>query len=148
MGDFLERLTPVEQVALASSSWEAMYPPIEKIPVIAVRTFYGLGRLAAMRFLEWSQEHPGGVISLPTGKTPEPFIKWTARLLNTWNTPETQQQLAAGGVNPAKKPEMKSLRFVQIDEFYPINPAHSNSFFHYVTELYLKGFGLDRAGRC
>jgi glucosamine-6-phosphate deaminase len=137
------RLTPVEQAALASSSWEAIYPPTEKIPVVSVRHFYGLGRLTALRFLEWAQEHPDGVIALPTGKTPEPFIHWTIRLLDTWQTPETQQLLAAGGIDPARKPEVAGLRFVQIDEFYPINPTQTNSFFHYVENYYLKGFGLD-----
>ena len=33
-----------------------------------------------MRFIEWVQQNPGGVISLPTGKTPEHFIKWVQRL--------------------------------------------------------------------
>ena len=33
---------------------------------------------------------------------------------------------------------------MQIDEFYPIDPRQHNSFFHYVNEFYLKGFGLDR----
>jgi len=38
--------------------------------------------MAAMRFLEWVQHHPEGVISLPTGRTPEHFIKWVERLLH------------------------------------------------------------------
>jgi glucosamine-6-phosphate deaminase len=138
-------LTPVEQVALQNSPWDAIYPDAENIPVIAVRNFPTLGKLIAMRFLEWVQDHPGGVISLPTGKTPEPFIKWTTHLLDTWDTAATRETLKAAGVDPDRKPQMESLHFVQIDEFYPINPAQSNSFYHYVTELYLKGFALDRS---
>jgi glucosamine-6-phosphate deaminase len=34
---------------------------------------------------------------------------------------------------------------VQIDEFYPIHSNQQNSFFHYVNEYYIKGFGLDPA---
>ena len=34
---------------------------------------------------------------------------------------------------------------MQIDEFYPINPLHYNSFHYYVSRFYIEGFGLDRA---
>jgi len=44
------------------------------VPYITVDNFPKLGKLAAMRFLEWVSENPDGVISLPTGKTPEYFI--------------------------------------------------------------------------
>jgi glucosamine-6-phosphate deaminase len=32
---------------------------------------------------------------------------------------------------------------VQIDEFYPIDPRQHNSFYSYVKEYYIKGFGFD-----
>jgi len=32
---------------------------------------------------------------------------------------------------------------VQIDEFYPMNPEHKNSFAHYIKKFYFDGFGLD-----
>ena len=38
---------------------------------------------------------------------------------------------------------MKSLYFVQIDEFYPIDSDQKNSFFSYVNHFYVDGFGLD-----
>lgn len=134
----------VEQVALEQGAFSSLsYPPSENIGVIAVSNFPALGKLAAMRFLEWVQQHPGGVVSLPTGKTPEHFIGWVRHLLVTWKTPETQALLAQAGVAPASKPDMQSLRFVQIDEFYPIDPLQHNSFCHYVRRLYLEGFGLD-----
>jgi glucosamine-6-phosphate deaminase len=40
---------------------------------------------------------------------------------------------------------MKSLYFVQIDEFYPMDSSQHNSFNHYVKNYYIKGFGLDPA---
>ena len=138
-------LTPVEEVAVRASSFDVLYGPAEKIPTIVVENFPALGKLAAMRFLEWTQGHPGGVISLPTGKTPEHFIKWVQRVLAGWETPEIQRTLAEAGVDPAKKPDMSSLHFVQIDEFYPIDSAQHNSFTHYVKHFYLEGFGLDPA---
>ena len=55
-----------------------------------------------MRFLEWAQQNPGGVISLPTGKTPEHFIDWVKRLLSTWDLPETRAQLEQAGIDPAE----------------------------------------------
>jgi glucosamine-6-phosphate deaminase len=138
-------LSPVEQKAVGASPLGVKYAPDERIPVITVDNFPALGRLAAMRFIEWVQHHPGGVISLPTGKTPEHFIKWVERLLGTWDTAHTRSLLEQAGIDPAIKPEMESLHFVQIDEFYPIEPTQKNSFYHYVREYYIKGFGLDPA---
>src|SRR4030042_2248890 len=113
-------LTAVEKVAGQASSFAALYPPPEKIVTIVVENFPALGRLAAMRFIEWVQDHPGGVICLPTGKTPEHFIKWVRRLLDGWDTPDVRRLLDQDGAEPSKKPDMKSLHFVQIDEFYPM----------------------------
>ena len=136
-------LSPVERRAVDRSPLAPIYVPDEKIPVVTVSNFPALGRLVAMRFLEWVQENPGGVISLPTGKTPEHFIKWVQRLLATWDSPETRAILEESGVDPAKRPDLNSLHFVQIDEFYPIQPSQKNSFYHYVNKYYLRGFGLD-----
>ena len=68
-------LSPVERRVLEGSPFAALYPPTEKIRALVVDNFPALGKLAAMRFIEWVQDHPGGVISLPTGKTPEHFIR-------------------------------------------------------------------------
>ena len=135
----------VEVIALEASPLDAIYPPSEKIPVITVSNFPALGKLAAMRFLEWVQGHPEGVISLPTGKTPEHFIRWVKHVLDSWDDPATQNVLESAGVDGSTKPDMRGLHFVQIDEFYPIDPRQHNSFYHYVNQFYLKQFGLDRA---
>lgn len=113
------------------------------MPYIVVPNFPSLGFLTALRFLEWVSENPNGVISLPTGKTPEHFMKWTKHLLNTFDEPETQKLMAENGLLLKGKPEMKNLHFVQIDEFYPINPLQHNSFYNYVQHYYINGFGLD-----
>ncbi|KPK38722.1 MAG: glucosamine-6-phosphate deaminase [Phycisphaerae bacterium SG8_4] len=136
-------LTNVEKAAVQASAFAAFYPPTEKMPAIIVENFPSLGKLAAMRFIEWIQSNPGGVISLPTGKTPEHFIKWVERLLGGWKKRETKELLEDAGVDPSKKPDMKSLHFVQIDEFYPMDPSQHNSFNHYVREFYIGRFGLD-----
>ncbi len=133
----------VEQLALEKSGRQFIYPPKEKIPVIEVENFPALGKLTALRFLEWVQHNPEGVISLPTGKTPEHFIKWVIRYLQEWRSPEIQKDLEANGIDPARYPQMKGLRFVQIDEFYPINPTQVNSFYYYIHQFYIRGFGLD-----
>jgi len=138
-------LTPVEEVAVRASSFDVLYGPAEKIPAIVVENFPALGKLAAMRFLEWVQQNPAGVISLPTGKTPEHFIKWVQRVLREWETPEIRRILEEAGVDPAQKPDLSGLHFVQIDEFYPIDSAQHNSFTHYVKHFYIEGFGLDSA---
>ena len=135
----------VERVALEHSGYEFTYGPEERIPAIVVPNFPALGRLTAARFLEWVLDHPEGVVSLPTGKTPEHFIKHTQRYLETWNHKETQKALDSLGLNTGRRPVLSGLRFVQIDEFYPIDSKQHNSFYYYVNKYYLKGFGLDRA---
>jgi glucosamine-6-phosphate deaminase len=136
----------VERVALDKSGMDLMYPPREKTGVIVVESFPALGRLAALRFLEWVQGNPEGLIALPTGKTPEFFIKYVTRYLSSWETTGTARELEDGGVDPSARPDMRGVRFVQIDEFYPVEPSHHNSFYHYVNKYYIGGFGLD-AGR-
>lgn len=136
-------LTPVEQRALAASPFADLYPPTEKIRTLVVDNFPALGKLAAMRFVEWVQTHPEGIISLPTGKTPEHFIRWVKHLLEHWEAPETRAELEASGLDPSVRPQMRGLRLVQIDEFYPIDPAQHNSFYAYVNRFYIDGFGLD-----
>jgi len=133
----------VEALETAKSGRKEIYAPTEKIRVIEVANFPALGRLAALRFIEWAQKNPGGVISLPTGKTPEHFIRWVTRILERWETKETQSLLEAGGIDTSRPPDMKSLHFVQIDEFYPMDASQHNSFHYYVSEFYIKGFGLS-----
>jgi glucosamine-6-phosphate deaminase len=135
----------VEQIALKKSGQKLLYPPNEKVGVIVVDNFPSLGKLAALEFIEWIQNNPGGVVSLPTGKTPEHFIKWVTHFINNWNDPDVQRELTEGGIEPAIKPEMKSLHFVQIDEFYPIHPQQQNSFYYYVNKFYINNFGLDKS---
>ena len=66
------------------------------------------------------------MISLPTGKTPEHFIQWVKRILGKWDSPETRSLLEENGLDPGVRPDMRSLRFVQIDEFYTVPFAHAD----------------------
>ena len=135
----------VERVALEQSGYDLLYPPEERVPAIIVQNFPALGKLAAVRFLEWVLDNPDGVISLPTGKTPEHFIKYVTHFLKTWEKKPTRQTLEAMGLATDRKPELSGLRFVQIDEFYPIDTNQQNSFYYYVHKFYIRGFGLDPA---
>ncbi|MFA6402961.1 MAG: hypothetical protein WCX31_15270 [Salinivirgaceae bacterium] len=117
--------------------------PSTTVPYIVVPNFPTLGLMTALRFLEWVSENPEGVISLPTGKTPEHFIKWTQYFLNNWDKPESRKKRKDNGLFLSKKPNLQGLSFVQIDEFYPINPNQQNSFYSYVQEYYIRGFQLD-----
>ncbi|RLD41300.1 MAG: glucosamine-6-phosphate isomerase [Bacteroidetes bacterium] len=115
------------------------------IPYIVVPNFPTLGFLTALKFLEWVDDNPNGVISLPTGKTPEHFIKWTKYLLDNFSDFKVQKLLKNNGLKLKKKPKLSGLYFVQIDEFYPIDPKQHNSFYNYVNEYYIEGFGLDKS---
>jgi glucosamine-6-phosphate deaminase len=133
----------VEQLALRASGRKFCYSPTEKINVIEVENFPFLGKFTALRFLEWVQQNPGGVIALPTGKTPEHFIKWVIYYLKNWNETVVRDDMIKNGLDPSIKPKMKSLSFVQIDEFFPIDPQQHNSFYYYVNKFYIDGFSLD-----
>jgi len=137
-------VSSVEKVELKRSGRDDRYSPEEKIRIIEVDNFPLLGKLTAFRFVEWVLKNPGGVISLPTGKTPEHFIKWVGRILERWDSREIQSLLNEYGIEGPKRPDMKSLSFVQIDEFYPMDSQQHNSFNHYVRNFYIKEFGLDR----
>ncbi|PID92281.1 MAG: glucosamine-6-phosphate isomerase [Bacteroidetes bacterium] len=113
------------------------------IPYIVVDNFPLMGLMTSLRFLEWVADNPKGVISLPTGKTPEYFIKWTTYLLENWESAKVKSLREKYGLGDLAKPSLKDLHFVQIDEFYPISSSQHNSFFNYVKKYYLKGFGLD-----
>ncbi len=133
----------VERHYLAQSGKEFIYKPVEKIPVIQVDSFPELGKLTALRFIEWIIENPDGVVSLPTGKTPEHFIKWVARIVKDWDTPAIQKIVKEAGISCESKPTLQNLRFVQIDEFYPIDSGQHNSFYYYIQNFYFRMWGLN-----
>lgn len=131
----------VEQIWHPRAPWQEMTTPI---PYITVDNFPKLGLLTALRFLEWAGEHPEGVISLPTGKTPEYFIKYTQYLLENWDSPKGLELRAQNGLENRRKPRLDGLHFVQVDEFYPIDPRQHNSFYNYVLNYYIRGFQLKK----
>ncbi len=133
----------VEMKYLSLSGKEFIYKPVEKIPVIQVDSFPELGKLTALRFIEWVIENQEGVVSLPTGKTPEHFIKWVAKILKEWDTQPIQTLIKEVGIDPAKKPTLENLKFVQIDEFYPIDSGQHNSFYYYIQNFYFRLWGLN-----
>jgi len=134
-------LSPVEACFYRQSE---IQEPATRIPYIVVDSFPTLGMLTALRFLEWASLNPEGVISLPTGKTPEYFISWTEFFLNSWNDPKTRTIREKYGLAVSNKPDLSRLHFVQIDEFYPIAPSQNNSFYYYVNKFYIEKFHLDR----
>lgn len=135
-----QRISQVEKIFLQQAGIEK---PTTKIPYITVENFPKLGLLTALRFLEWVAENPNGVISLPTGKTPEYFIKYTHFLLENWGNKKGLDILNKYGLQGLRKPDLRGLQFVQMDEFYPIASTQHNSFYNYVENFYIKGFGLN-----
>lgn len=93
----------------------------EQTPAIVVKNIYELGDLVALKFLEWVRANPTGVIALPTGRTPEFFIK----TLDKYKADPTFDF-----------PRTSGLRFVMLDEFFPMLPTHKNSFCRYIRAYY------------
>ncbi|PWN69009.1 glucosamine-6-phosphate isomerase [Chryseobacterium phosphatilyticum] len=134
-----KNFTPVEQSFVTDLSRNST----ANIAYIAVDNFPNLGMLTALRFLEWASENPRGVISLPTGKTPEYFIFWTKNIIENWEKEEIKELRKKHHLGD-QKPSLADLHFVQIDEFYPIKSSQANSFYHYVNKYYIEGLGLKR----
>jgi glucosamine-6-phosphate deaminase len=132
--------TKVERAFQSESGIELI---TTRIPYITVDNFPKLGLITSLRFLEWVSENPEGIISLPTGKTPEYFIKWTEYIIENWNDKKVEEIRNNYGLKGVKKPEFKGLQFIQIDELFPINASQHNSFNYFVKNFYLKGFNLD-----
>lgn len=133
-----------------------------RIPSVIVENVPNLGLLAALRFIEWIIENPDGVISLPAGKAAEHFIRWTQRLLINWgkwfpdvlpggflsvkqgsSQPFDGFEDAIQNLGSTSKPLLSGLTFVQMNEFYPINPSQHNSLSYYVKKYYISQLGLD-----
>jgi glucosamine-6-phosphate deaminase len=70
-------ISKLENLAVKKFGKQLLYPPFEKIKTLEVTNFPALGKITSLRFIEWLQLNKEGVISLPTGKTPEHFIKWS-----------------------------------------------------------------------
>jgi glucosamine-6-phosphate deaminase len=136
------QFSQVERIFLQQAGIDRM---TTKMPYITVENFPKLGMLTSLRFLEWITENPNGVISLPTGKTSEYFMKYTHFFLENWDNKKAKDILNVYGLSGVKKPELQGLQFVQTDEFYPISSKQHNSFNNYVENYYIKDFGLDHS---
>ena len=135
-----KEFSQVEKVFLQQAGIDQMST---QMPYITVENFPKLGMLASLRFLEWVAKNPNGVISLPTSKSSQYFIKYTQFFLENWDSPKGQALLNSFGLSGLKKPDLSGLHFVQMDEFYPISSKQHNSFCNYIETYYIKGFGLD-----
>lgn len=113
-----------------------------KMNVLTTQNYIVLGQLTALRFLEWVCMNPQGVVALPTGKTPEFFIKWIQYYLDNWEHESSHGILKEIGID-YPKPNFKGLHFFQLDEFFPINPEHERSFRYFVKKYYIDVMGFD-----
>jgi len=131
----------VEQAFLAETK---LTKNSTKTPYVATESFPELGLLSALSFLEWVGENPQGVVSLPIGKTAHYFQRYTHFLLDNWDNKKGKDLREKYGLGDAKKPVLSDLTFVQMGEFYPIDPNQHNSLYNYAVETYIKGFGLNK----
>ncbi len=115
-----------------------------RIPYITCESFPKLGLLSALSFLEWVSENPKGVISLPTGKTAQYFLDFTHLLLDNWNNKKGKDLLDKYGLGGLKKPDLSELTFVQMGEFFPINPEQHNSLYNNAISQYIEALGLSK----
>ena len=130
----MNHFTPIETTYLEKSGRKGRYPG-EHLTVIETPDPVALGKLTAARFIEWCEQNPHGVISLPTGKTPEFFIRDLKRIKQEWGD-ERFYALFEG------------LTFVQLDELFPV-PAHAlYSFTYFIRTYYVPLLGLKEHQLC
>jgi glucosamine-6-phosphate deaminase len=132
-------LDDVEKVFLQNSGKKLSYEG-ENFSVIETRDLCELGKLTALHFMKWVENNPDGVIALPTGKTPEYFIKYLTYYKDNWGSDDVVNELQ--GYNFKSFPDTTNLRLVQLDEFFPIEISRDNSFTHFIKKYYVKILGL------
>ena len=134
--------TSVEKAFIGKSGRKESYKG-EQIPVVEVQNVYELGQLVAVAFLEWVSENPSGVIALPTGRTPEYFIKTIERYRSSWGAANLVKELQDLGYTPGPTfPDTSKLMFVMLDEFFPMSTTHRNSFCNYIRHFYVGPLGV------
>ncbi len=124
----------LEERYLKESHRDYSYPS-EKFKLIVVDDSSELGKLTAIRFLQYVVQHPDGVVALPTGRTPELFIKYLQHFKSHWA--EVREELKTYGLESENFPDTSRLRFVQLDEFFPLDPKQENSFTSFVRKNYI-----------
>lgn len=110
---------------------------LEKIPVVEVPSLDEFGHYLALHLLSWIHKNPEGVISLPTGRTPESFIRALEWYKKNWNSQAAQKKLKEWNIKSKKFPKTDSIRFVQIDEFLWMSPQYEKSYSSYVLSYYI-----------
>ncbi|MBN2010785.1 hypothetical protein JW960_15670 [candidate division KSB1 bacterium] len=55
----MKKHSKVEALVQKETGQKLIYPPTEKIQTLIVDNFPRLGKLTALRFLEWAQQHEG-----------------------------------------------------------------------------------------
>ena len=134
-------LTVAEQAFMDRSPHSVLKYENEKIPIIEVKNIYELGKIVSQRFIEWVRVNPNGVVALPTGKTPEFFIKTLEKYKKNWNEPSVQEELKQSGIT-GTFPSTEGLHFVMLDEFFPMASTHRNSFCRYIRTFYVDLLGI------
>lgn len=131
----------VEKQFLIQSGRREMYPN-EYFSVIQVKDQYMLGKLTALRFIEWVQTHPNGVVALTSGNTPEYFIKFLYYYKKYWHKANVQEELRNHGIKSKDFPNTSNLKLVQVEELYPIAPNHTQKISNYTLRNYVACLGI------
>lgn len=128
--------TKVEQEFIRKSGKKPFYSS-EKIPIIQIDSVYALGKLTAINFIDWCKKNPSGVVSLPTGKSAEIFIKYLSHYKYNWDDASVRQELLRYGIKGEKFPDTSNLKYVQSSEFYPIEAHHEKNARSYILRYYV-----------
>lgn len=139
--DLLAYWNSVEKTFLQKSGRSEIYKG-ENLPVIEVDSMQALDKLAALSFLHWIENHPEGVIALAAGKSMRGFVEQLRYYRHHWTDPEIAAELRMYEITGSRFPDTSRLRFVQIEELYPIDAKSQVAYAAYIREQYLDFLGI------
>lgn len=97
-----------------------------------------VGRLVALDFIKWVEENPNGVVSLPTGKSAEYFVRYLFYFKKNWHKDSVRVDVEKHGISSKDFPETHNLKIVQSYEPYPVSSSHKRSVSRFIDDYYLK----------
>jgi 6-phosphogluconolactonase/glucosamine-6-phosphate isomerase/deaminase len=110
--------------------------PGEKIGAIVVESREQLEDRLALRVLEFIAQKPNAVIALPIGKLARGLAARLRYYAEFWD--ETSKHRTQRGLQVPAFPNTNQIRFVQLGEYFPIDPNSDASCTRLIEDLYLQ----------
>jgi glucosamine-6-phosphate deaminase len=133
----------IEQYFLDQVKSQPLYPT-EHIPIIETKNTNELGKLTVLSFLKWVHDNPTGVVAISTDTVSVLFIKHLRYYKRHWHEPIVQEELEKIQFPTKNFPSTRSLKIVQLSEFFPINTSLNHSLYNYFKKYFVQILGIKK----